>query len=340
MLENDELAVLVGASLLSVRVLYLVGRVLWGWVTDSGLPMRMSCTFTLVTGLAVAVMAVGLVSVMGGPPRGVRLLAYCGVAFGGFILGLIFDLFLDTRMFQLAVWLTSLRLARYREMLSAPGGDSRLHAATRLSTIGTYARPAFPELFEALKDDSPEVRVAVSLAILNAIGDPPPPDDTETVPAVRKSLSDPALGVRVNVATILIRFQAVSTSDALPILREGVSSKEDTVACTASYALGELGEAAEPALPELRQALFRGEPVSGVAVDALGKIGPVAIPALIEAVELGNDMVKWSAIEALAEMGEPARVALPALRKAALDPDDFVNNAAKKAIQKLGGDVG
>jgi len=338
--ELDELAVIVGAGVVATRVLHLLGRVLWGWATDRGLPVRVSCGLTLLTGLGVAVLAVGLVSVTGGPPRGIRLLVYAGIAFGGFILGVILDVFLDLRMYSLAVWLTSLRLARYREMLSSPGSDLRLHAATRLSTIGILARPAFPELFDALKDDAPEVRAAVSLAILNAIGDPPLPDDSEIVPTVRRSLNDPSLGVRVNIATILVRLKAINANDALPILRDGVTDEDDVVACTAAYALGDIGPAAEPALPSLREALYRGEAVNSVAVDALGKIGTPAIPLLIEAVERGDDMVKWAAIDALAKMGEPARVALPALRKAATDPDDFVNNAAKKAIKKLGGDVG
>ena len=144
--------------------------------------------------------------------------------------------------------------------------------------------------------------------------------------------------MRVYAAAILIAYNS-PPAEFLPVLCDGLKCKDVNVSGLASRGIGKIGPAAEAAIPALRDAVFMAEEPNHEAVDALGKIGAPALPVLIEVLERGDSMAKWTAARALADMGEPARAALPALRKVANQPDSFAASAATKAIEKLGGDI-
>lgn len=336
-LEDDEFAVLVGASYLVLRVLAGASRVIGCYVVDSPYSIAARIWPQLLTGVMVALLAVGLLSMAtGGIPQPFRVFAYLATAFLGSVLGGTFDLALDVQFYFVSTWLTATRIPQYRERLLHGDEVVRLDAAKRLSSLGCRALPARPELLAAITDESAEVRAAVSLALLVAVPDPPD-DDVEVPKAARVLLSDRALPVRVHAAGILVAYGA-PPAKVLPVLCDGLKCEDANVSGLASRALGELGPAAESAIPALRESLLLPDQPNPEAIDALVRIGAPAIPVLIEALDRGDSTVKWGVVRALGNMGEPARAALPALRRLSIQRT-MLTAEVKKAIRKLGGDV-
>jgi len=337
-LEKDEFAALAAATLLAARVLCSVGKVLWWYAADAPRVAKLHPLTPFLTGVAVALLAVALLSIATGwPLRGVRLVAYAAAALGGFVLGIVFDFTLDFRLYEISDRLMARRVPRYREQLLYGDSDSRIHAARQLASLGARTIPARPELLAAFKDESAEVRAAVARAVLYSIPDPPD-DDPELPKAARLLLADPDLTARVSAAAILVAYGAPA-AEVLPALCEGVKSADPNVGGDAASAIGRLGPAAESAIPALRESVLAQDSPNYSVLATLGKIGPAAVPVLVEVLERGDSTGKWMAANALAEMGEPARAALPALRKLTAHPDLTARAAAQTAIKKLGGDI-
>jgi HEAT repeat protein len=337
-LKYGELAVLIGGGYLVLRVLFAVGKVIWWYIIDARRLVGMNPHSPLLSALATAVLAGGLFSIITGWPfAGARIMAYIVIMFVACFMGMVFDFLLDLRLYSLSTWLTARRVPQYRERLLYGEPDVRLGAAQRLSSLGAYARPARPELLATFRDESADVRAAAVDAICSSLADPPD-DDPEIPKAARLVLSDPDVRVRVYAAAILTQYGAPA-ADVLPVLCEGLTNPDPNVAGAATQSLGRLGPAAEPAIPALREAvLFSSEP-NYSALETLGKIGLPALPVLIEALDRGDSLCKRVAADVLGELGEPARVALPALRKLTLQSDILVSGSAKKAIEKLGGNI-
>src|SRR5437868_5090181 len=92
--------------------------------------------------------------------------------------------------------------------------------------------------------------------------------------------------------------------------------------CEAADALGRLGTAARPAIPQLLELLGDDDPlVRANASVALGRIGPAAVPGLIQSLNVSKIQTRRAAAQALAIAGAAAQTALPALVAALNDPD-------------------
>ncbi len=163
--------------------------------------------------------------------------------------------------------------------LKEPCDGAAGYAAAELGKLGRQAKSAAPQLLDAVKHTDAHVRVEAAGA-LGRVG-----ADREKVVAALIALlkDDPEREVRRSVAG----------------------------------ALGEIGPAAAPAVPTLREAL-RGEGGGWwVAADAIGKIGgPDAVPALVEALGSKDNDVRLTAIKRLGELGGAAASAAEALKKA------------------------
>ena len=341
-LTQSEWAGLVAVAFLFGRVLFGVGRVVWWYATDARRVASPRFGVTLLCGVAVATMCVAIVSVATDwPPTGLRLFAYCAAAFGGFLLGIMFDFVISIRLWKVSDWLMSLRVPHYRERLLHGDPAVRQSAAERLAGLGPYARPARPELLAAMRaDESADVRATAIQAVWLSTPIPPTDEDADLPKEARAAMGDADPRVRTVAAAILVGFKAATPEEVLPALCEGLKSEDANIAGCATNTLEELGPAAEPAVGALRDAALRATDPNSSAPVALGKIGAPAVPALIEILERGDRYCKRSAADTLAGLGEPARAALPALQKAADHPDDMVKTAAKSAIQKLGGHIG
>ncbi|MBP60684.1 MAG: hypothetical protein CMJ62_04080 [Planctomycetaceae bacterium] len=109
----------------------------------------------------------------------------------------------------------------------------------------------------------------------------------------------------------------------------------------AAYALGQLGPAAQDAVPDLIEALQDSSyKVRSSAAYALGRIGPAAqsaVPALISRIGDEQQEVRSSAAAALGEMGPAAQDAVPRLLAAALhDGDSRARLSMALAVNRIG----
>jgi HEAT repeat protein len=72
------------------------------------------------------------------------------------------------------------------------------------------------------------------------------------------------------------------------------------------------------------------------AADALGRIGPAAVPSLIETLRDPDPKVRLRAIEVLARMGGDAKDAVPELIRLLEDSDEGVRKAAIRTLGRIG----
>nr|WP_044181354.1 HEAT repeat domain-containing protein [Pirellula staleyi] len=75
------------------------------------------------------------------------------------------------------------------------------------------------------------------------------------------------------------------------------------------------------------------------ATDALGRIGPPAIPALIQALRSQDPIVRRKAAEVLARMGSDAKEAVPDLIRLLDDPDPLIRKTAARTLGRIGPDA-
>lgn len=73
-----------------------------------------------------------------------------------------------------------------------------------------------------------------------------------------------------------------------------------------------------------------------VAAEALGRIGPSAVPDLIDATASPDATVRLKAVEVLGRMGEDAQEAVPRLMPLLDDRDPAVRKAAARTLGRIG----
>jgi len=134
--------------------------------------------------------------------------------------------------------------------------------------------------------------------------------------------------------------------DVVPLLIERMEVENRFFRRRAARVLCALGPDAEEAIPALARAL--ADPTREedkevkrlITMDysvglALAKIGPAAVPALVEALKSENDEVRRQAAWALAHMGPEAKAAAPALVEALNDRDKQVGAYAADALKEI-----
>jgi hypothetical protein len=208
-------------------------------------------------------------------------------------------------------------LEALREAVRSSAKKTRLHAMQELGRIGQdltpayreLARPAVPDLIEALKDDDDEIRTWATIT-LGQIG------------------PDAASAVEPLITAALLPYDDHPQLVVCPI-----------------QALGEIGPAAQPALPVLASMVNDPENRNHImAVQAVWRIGPrdraeasIIVPKLIKRLSSRKDSRERAWIAGiLAEIGPAAREAIPALATAARDSDSQVADAAGKALGAIG----
>jgi HEAT repeat protein len=75
------------------------------------------------------------------------------------------------------------------------------------------------------------------------------------------------------------------------------------------------------------------------AADALGRIGPSAVPQLIEALRSRDSEARLQAAQVLARMGSDAKEAVPDLVRLLEDPDERIRKAATRTLGRIGPDA-
>jgi HEAT repeat protein len=100
----------------------------------------------------------------------------------------------------------------------------------------------------------------------------------------------------------------------------------------AQLAIQILGPAAEPAIPDLAQ-LLKNEETANAAAECLSAIGPVAIPALIEAVTTETNRGRSAAIWILGEFGPAANSAAAVLIQVINTDPAFADPAMRSLVE-------
>jgi len=202
----------------------------------------------------------------------------------------------------------------------------RRAAAWALGVAGPAALP-FAETIarRARQDETPGVRTSCVRA-LGGIG------SRAAVPVLFEALSDPSEAVRASAAQALARLGP--GPEDVPSLAAAVSNPDRYVAAFAAWSLGHLGALAEPAVPELVQALARDD-TNTVVAGALARIGPAAkaaVPELVRALASDDDGRRWRAARTLGRIGPAAEPAVAALTAALADPSVHVRAHAARAL--------
>ena len=218
-------------------------------------------------------------------------------------------------------------------LTSDRNADVREEAAQALGQLQVNLSDQCTALESVLKDAHPAVRVAAcrSLANLGAAA-------VMALDACGRALSDPEPAVRVQAASACWRISRQPTPARETLM---AALHEPGVGWEAALILGEMGAAAECAVPELVRALkrervprpFRTPPSSATA---LGRIGAAAVNPLVEALRDNSTLVRIHAALALALVGGPATNAIPALQNALTDENADVQNASIVALIQIG----
>ena len=131
----------------------------------------------------------------------------------------------------------------------------------------------------------------------------------------------------------------IEASVAVPALVKSLGDKCWEVRKAAVEALGDIGPAAQEAVPALVDALWDGPSVRDTVPKALGDIGPAAqatVPALVRALGDWSETLQVAAAKALGHIGPAAQEAVPALVKAIGDRRMAVREAAVEALGHIG----
>ncbi len=189
-------------------------------------------------------------------------------------------------------------VSEWARQLKSPAAQERQAAAEALAKLGADARDATPALVEALPERDPAVagRVREALARIGPAA----------APALAEAL-------------------------AKPELRGG-----------AALVLGDLGADAKPAVPALLRALKGVQPgppalaARSPLLLALARVGPDAVPPLVEWLRDADPELRNSAATALALIGPAARPAVPALIGMLKDAEAANRREAAIALGSIG----
>lgn len=220
--------------------------------------------------------------------------------------------------------------------LHSDSSQTRKVAAFHLSEMGIDAKPAIPELLEALHDP---VAFGEAAAALGKIG----PDAREAVPSLITCLGDTSLGYDRCYAATALGSIGQSPELAVPALQKMVASNDDpTIRRLSAMALGDFAGQAKEAVSVLIEAVKTGDAdMRRAAAVSIGKIGGREhdIPALVALLSDEIDVARLGAVQALALIGSEAVSAVPKLAELLKDSDEQVSEAAAASLGAIGSEA-
>ncbi|MBC8243827.1 MAG: HEAT repeat domain-containing protein [Verrucomicrobia bacterium] len=128
---------------------------------------------------------------------------------------------------------------------------------------------------------------------------------------------------------------------AVPALVKALDDDQEQVFFWAATALANLGPDAQEAAPELIKRLRRSnrryrDQVRLRVVTALTRIGPAAVPQLIDALDDESESIRSGAARVLGNIGPDAREAAPRLSAQLADEEGYIGETAGAALGKIG----
>ena len=218
--------------------------------------------------------------------------------------------------------------------------ETRVRAARILAVLSKAGVAARADLQAASQDADPEVARAARKAF-SAVS---PSPARRIARGVKRLLI--FAGVPIAIAYGLFQLYPVrAIGTALlahcgawtaPIHRRALHDRNLHVRIQAAQALENIGPQAKDAVPDLITGFSDSDWNFRVRCQvALGRIGVVAVPALIEALASPQTTVRLHAARTLEGIGAPASSAQEALERTTHDPDPEVGRAAQQAIAKI-----
>lgn len=211
-------------------------------------------------------------------------------------------------------------VAKLKKILRKKGHADRAYAAAALEDIGPAAGDAVPELIQTLDDADADIAASAE----RALGKLP-----QAAPALAAALGtdDPVL--RARAGQVLVSQGAA----AVPELVKNFGKGKRELALWSAGVLGQLGPAAESAVPVLARAAASSDAaVAGQASIALSAVGAPAGLWLGTALGSGNPSTRAGAAKVLSSLNPPPAEAAEALLGALEDPDPKVREHAAMAL--------
>lgn len=231
----------------------------------------------------------------------------------------------------------------YVEAMKDPVAPVRAYAASGLGSFPDDAKELTPILMEALKDTSAHVR-SDAVRSLARMG----PAAKEAVPAIIELLKRPAKKkpnrdpyedeVRRNAAQAL-GILTRGTDLAVMALCDAFSDTGLGVSVYAVMALGDIGPAAKGAIDPLRRLLENNKeaPTGIYAAASLARIDSSytksSVGFLVTALKNKQNSVRDIAVDALKDIGPPAKDAVPGLMGLLKDQDEDLASRAAAALR-------
>lgn len=208
-------------------------------------------------------------------------------------------------------------------------------ACQALGGIGPPAEPATPVLCRLVSDAPASVRRHAAAA-LGGIG---PGIGPEGLAALVKALRDPLEPVREN-AVIALGKLGDFAKPAMPEIRAVLEEGRLKARAQAARTLWQLTRDADIVVPVLVAALTDEVSSSPEAATFLGELGEAAKPAVPEltaSLQSRDLLMRIEAAKALGRIGPAAESAVPALEQALKDESSDVSEAAKKSLEQIKG---
>jgi HEAT repeat protein/lysophospholipase L1-like esterase len=221
-------------------------------------------------------------------------------------------------------------VAALTDVLDHGEAAERQAAAWALGVARAAALPVVEALAKrARQDESAGVRAAAARG-LGEIG------GRAGAAALFEALRDASEAVRASAAQALVRVGPAAGD--VPALAGALDNPDGYVAAFAAWSLGNLGAAAEPAVPDLVRLLARDD-TNAVVAGALARVGPAAkaaVPELVKALASDDDGRRWRAARTLGRIGPAAEPAVAALTGALSDANGVVRAHAARALGRIG----
>lgn len=216
-----------------------------------------------------------------------------------------------------------------------------------LREIGPTGKAGIPDLIERLADPDRQIRLHAAIA-LGEFGS----DSASALSHLEPFLKDESHTVRVYSANAIWKITH-KPEPVLTVLEQGLKDKSASFRWAAPVFLGEMGPAAERAIPSLEEASQDSDKqVASLAVQALVEINPGTLPIITNLLGDADPAMRISACAALGKLGPTAKVAVPLLVRATDDlaagsptimgrpiGSESVRHSALEALKKIDPDT-
>jgi len=217
--------------------------------------------------------------------------------------------------------------------------DLRETAYRALGGIGTVIPEVLPALMTVLQEGKKNETTRVAAMALSQL---PPAERAPAFDLIVKLARDSKADSQVrHVAIAMLPAHWKGHEDTiLSVLRSILKEKDRAVQNSAAQALGEIGPAAQAAVPEMLKIMESGDFYFYHYNNALPKVDPegkLAIPGLIELLSSRKSQVTWQALHTLMQYGPKAKAAIPEVTRLLDHKEHYIQHGAQNALSALEG---